>query len=63
MGVYLNPGNVDFQEVLNSKIYVDKSVYKQRFTDYTKIYLRQPSTSIRKVYGSEYADGLLQPWL
>ena len=25
MGVYLNPGNVDFQEVLNSKIYVDKS--------------------------------------
>ena len=45
MGVYLNPGNVDFQEVLNSKIYVDKS------------------TKIRKVYGSEYADGLLQPWL
>ena len=25
MGIYLNPGNVDFQEVLNSKIYVDKS--------------------------------------
>ena len=25
MGIYLNPENVDFQEVLNSKIYVDKS--------------------------------------
>ena len=59
MGVYLNPGNVDFQEVLNSKIYVDKSELIQ----YTKIYLRQPSTKIRKVYGGEYADGLLQPWL
>lgn len=23
MGIYLNPENVDFQEVLNSKIYVD----------------------------------------
>ena len=25
MGIYLNPENVDFQEVLNSKIYIDKS--------------------------------------
>ena len=25
MGIYLNPENIDFQEVLNSKIYVDKS--------------------------------------
>ena len=25
MGIYLNPENVDFQEALNSKIYVDKS--------------------------------------
>ena len=26
MGIYLNPGNVDFQQALNSKIYVDKSM-------------------------------------
>ncbi len=26
MGIYLNPGNIDFQQVLNSKIYVDKSM-------------------------------------
>ena len=25
MGIYLNPGNTDFQEALNSRIYVDKS--------------------------------------
>ena len=25
MGIYLNPDNMDFQEALNSKIYVDKS--------------------------------------
>lgn len=25
MGIYLNPSNVDFQEVINSEIYVDKS--------------------------------------
>lgn len=25
MGIYLNPGNVDFQKSLNSEIYVDKT--------------------------------------
>jgi len=25
MGIYLNPDNIDFQEALNSQIYVDKS--------------------------------------
>lgn len=25
MGIYLNPDNIDFQEALNSEIYVDKS--------------------------------------
>ena len=25
MGIYLNPGNIDFQEALNSRIYVDKT--------------------------------------
>ena len=26
MGIYLNPDNEDFQQALNSKIYVDKSM-------------------------------------
>lgn len=30
MGIYLNPSNVDFQESLNSEIYVDKSMIKLR---------------------------------
>ena len=25
MGIYVNPGNISFQEAINSKIYVDKS--------------------------------------
>ena len=25
MGIYVNPGNVPFQEAVNSQIYVDKS--------------------------------------
>lgn len=25
MGTYVNPGNISFQEAMNSKIYVDKS--------------------------------------
>ena len=25
MGIYLNPDNIDFQEALNSKIYIDKT--------------------------------------
>ena len=30
MGIYLNPGNEDFQQALNSKIYVDKSLLIER---------------------------------
>jgi len=26
MGIYLNPGNIDFQQALNSKIYIDKTM-------------------------------------
>lgn len=26
MGIYLNPSNIDFQQALNSKIYIDKSM-------------------------------------
>ena len=26
MGIYLNPGNEEFQKALNSKIYVDKTM-------------------------------------
>ncbi len=25
MGIYVNPGNISFQEAINSKTYVDKS--------------------------------------
>ena len=32
MGSYLNPGNIEFQESLNSKIYIDKTGLIERQT-------------------------------
>jgi len=31
MGIYLNPDNTDFQIVLNTQIYVDKTELIERF--------------------------------
>ncbi|MGN0631715.1 MAG: AAA family ATPase, partial [Ruminococcus sp.] len=36
MGIYLNPDNTDYQEALNSEIYVDKT----KFIEYTNSVLR-----------------------
>ena len=36
MGIYVNPGNMSFQEAINSKIYVDKS----GLIPYTNIVIR-----------------------
>lgn len=47
MGIYLNPGNVDFQRVLNSEIYIDKSqlieyTNKKLFTEQQFICVSRP---------------------
>ena len=47
MGIYLNPGNVDFQRALNSEIYIDKSglieyTNKKLFTEQQFICISRP---------------------
>lgn len=47
MGIYLNPGNVDFQRALNSEIYIDKSqlieyTNKKLFTEQQFICVSRP---------------------
>ena len=47
MGIYLNPGNIDFQRAINSEIYVDKSLLieytnKKLFTEQQFICVSRP---------------------
>lgn len=47
MGIYLNPGNIDFQRALNSEIYIDKSglieyTNKKLFTEQQFICISRP---------------------
>lgn len=67
MGILLNPDNIDFQEALNSEIYVDKtnllSYTNKVLRTETEVYLRKPSKTFRLNYGGKYADCLLQSWL
>ena len=63
MGIYLNPDNMDFQEALNSKIYVDKSemiAQVNKIVDTQDRYICYSPSSLWKNNGGEYADGLLQ---
>ena len=52
MGIYLNPGNEEFQKALNSKIYVDKTMLISE--------MNQNLTSpFWKIYDCKYACSLL----
>ena len=47
MGIYLNPGNEEFQKALNSKIYVDKTMLISEMnqnlnTEHQNICVRRP---------------------
>lgn len=42
MGIYLNPGNTQFQETRNGQIYVDKSL----LIEYTNKVIRTPSKNL-----------------
>ncbi len=63
MGSYLNPGSTAFQGSLRSQIYIDKSglIGKDECTAWNRaeICLRQPTKTIRKIYGSKYAACIL----
>ena len=62
MGIYLNPGNIDFQQSLNSKIYVDKSM----LIDYTNslIYTEQKFICVSRPrrFGKSMAANMLSAY-
>ena len=62
MGIYLNPGNIDFQQSLNSKIYVDKSM----LIDYTNslIYTEQKYICVSRPrrFGKSMAANMLSAY-
>ena len=63
MGIYLNPDNTDFQEALNSEIYVDKTELIKHTNSKirtTNVYMCQSPQKIRKIYGWRYACSILQ---
>ena len=61
MGSYLNPGSTAFQGSLRSQIYIDKSGLKDEHSAWhrAEICLREQTKTIRKIYGSKYACGIL----
>ncbi len=61
MGIYLNPGNIDFQQALNSKIYVDKSMLIEYAN--SVIYTEQKFICVSRPrrFGKSMAVGLSEP--
>ena len=57
MGIYLNPGNEEFQKALNSKIYVDKTMLISEYR--TSEYMRKQTSPFWKIYDCKYACSLL----
>ena len=59
MGIYLNPENVDFQEVLNSKIYVDKSELIQYTNSVLRTIQKYICVSRPRRFGKSMAANML----
>ena len=62
MGIYLNPGNEEFQKALNSKIYVDKTMLISEMnqnlnTEHQNICVSRPRRL--EIYDCKYACSLL----
>ena len=60
MGIYLNPENVDFQEVLNSKIYVDKSELIQYTNSVLRTTQKYICVSRPRRFGKSMAANMLR---
>ena len=60
MGIYLNPGNEEFQKALNSKIYVDKTMLISEMNrNLNTEYMCKQTTPFWKIYDCKYACGIL----
>lgn len=59
MGIYLNPGNIDFQEALNSKIYVDKTELMKYTNDVIRTEDKYVCVSRPRRFGKSMAADML----
>ena len=59
MGIYLNPGNIDFQEALNSKIYVDKTELLKYTNDVIRTEDKYVCVSRPRRFGKSMAANML----
>jgi hypothetical protein rflaF_10593 len=59
MGIYLNPGNIDFQEALNSKIYVDKTELMKCTNDVIRTEDKYVCVSRPRRFGKSMAANML----
>ena len=59
MGIYLNPDNIDFQEALNSKIYVDKTELMKYTNDVIRTEAKYVCVSRPRRFGKSIAANML----
>ena len=59
MGIYLNPGNIDFQEALNSKIYIDKTELLKYTNDVIRTEDKYVCISRPRRFGKSMAANML----
>lgn len=59
MGIYFNPNNIDFQQALNSKIYVDKSLLIQYTNDIVYTEQKYICVSRPRRFGKSMAANML----
>jgi len=59
MGVYLNPNNIDFQEALNSKIYIDKTELIQHTNSVLRTAQKYICVSRPRRFGKSMAANML----
>ena len=59
MGSYLNPGSKDFQESLNSKIYVDKTLLIERTNELVNTRQKYICLSRPRRFGKSMAADML----
>ena len=59
MGIYLNPDNMDFQEALNSKIYIDKTGLIELTNDVVRTQQKYVCVSRPRRFGKSMAANML----
>ena len=62
MGSYLNPGNIEFQESLNSKIYIDKTGLIEKTNEVLRTQQKFMCISRPRRFGKSMAANMLSAY-